>query len=368
MNIPYLSVAPMHDELSAEMHEKFSDVYKRGNFIMGDELSEFEREFAEYCGAAYAIGCGNGLDALYLILEAMEIGAGDEVIVPSNTYIATALAASRVGARPVFVEPNPKTFTIDPSRIEEKITSKTKAIMAVHLYGRPCDMDEIYVIAKKYNLKVIEDAAQAHGACYKGKKTGNLGDAAGFSFYPGKNLGALGDGGAVVTNDKEIAERVRVLRNYGSSIKYYNEYQGTNSRLDEMQAAFLRVKLSNLDKWNKERNRISEIYIDRINNPLIELPLRSDNGHYGVWHIFPAMCDYRDKLMEYLKDKGICTLCHYPVPMHMQKAYKELNIHEGSLPLAEKISACELSIPLYYGMTDEEIEYVVAAINEFEVK
>lgn len=301
-------------------------------------VRDIEKEFTEYCRTKYAIGCGNGLDALMLILRALDIGEGDEVIVPSNTYIATALAVSYVGATPVFVEPPENTYTIDPSRIEEKVTEKTKAIMAVHLYGRACDMDGINSVAEKYNLKVVEDSAQAHGAEYKGKRTGGLGIASGFSFYPGKNLGALGDGGAVTTNDPVIAEKVRILRNYGSEAKYYNKYKGVNSRLDEMQAGFLRVKLPHLDKWNKERNRIADIFLQKTNNPLIKLPLPSDEVYYTVWHIFPVMCKQRDRLAEYLKENGIGTLCHYPVPMHLQEAYKELGIPKGELPLAEAIS------------------------------
>ena len=264
MKIPYLNFAPMHNELKKEITDKFNKVFDKNYYIMGEELENFEKEFANFCGAKYAIGCGNGLDALILILKAYGIGIGDEVIVPSNTYIATALAVSHAGATPIFVEPNIRTFNIEPSLIEEKITTKTKAIMPVHLYGRAADMDPINKIAKKYNLKVIEDCAQAHGAKYKGKTIGTLGDAAGFSFYPGKNLGALGDAGAIVTNDDKLAEKVHMLRSYGSKIKYVHEIIGYNSRLDEMQAAFLSVKLKNLDKWNAERDRIANTYINNI--------------------------------------------------------------------------------------------------------
>ena len=366
MNIPYCSFNAMHDELSEKMHDKFHEVYTKNYFIMGNELAEFEREFADYCDADYAIGTGNGLDALYIILKALEIGKGDEVIVPSNTYIATALAVSYVGAVPVFVEPDINTYTIDPARIESKITTKTKAIMAVHLYGRVCEMDPIIAIAEKYGLKVIEDAAQAHGATYKGKKVGSIGTAAGFSFYPGKNLGALGDGGAITTNDKALAEKMAMLRNYGSDVKYHHELQGTNSRLDEMQAGFLRMKLPCLDKWNKERCRIAARYIEGITNPMIKLPLLGDEDHYTVWHIFPVLCEKRDSLAEYLKERGIGTLSHYPIPMHLQGAYKELGIAKGALPLAEKISNEELSLPLYYGMTDEEINYIIDALNAYK--
>ncbi|MBE6880779.1 MAG: DegT/DnrJ/EryC1/StrS family aminotransferase [Ruminococcaceae bacterium] len=366
MNIPYCSFETMHNELNAQLHECFDRVLSSNYFITGPELSAFEKEFAEYCGVKHAIGCGTGLDALYLVLKALGVGAGDEVIVPSNTFIATALAVSYAGATPVFVEPDMQSYNIDTNRIEEKINEKTKAIIAVHLYGRASDMDVICELAKKHNLYLLEDAAQAHGAQFKGKRVGGFGIAAGFSFYPGKNLGALGDSGAVVTNDDQLAEKVRMLRNYGSSRKYHHDYLGTNSRLDELQASFLRVKLTQLDKWNAERNRIADIYIEKINNPLIKMPLPSDDDHYTVWHIFPVLCEQRDKLQAYLSEKGIGTLSHYPVPMHMQKAYASLGIAEGELPNAEKISSCELSIPLYYGLSDEEIEYIVEALNSFK--
>ncbi len=367
MKIPYLTFDAMHNELKQELLKKYCDVMDRNYFIMGCELTEFEKTFAEYLGAKYVIGCGNGLDALHIILKTLDIGKGDEVIVPSNTFIATALAVSYAGATPVFVEPVLNTFNIDPSRIEEKITAKTKAIMAVHLYGRPADMDPILAIAKKHNLKVIEDCAQAHGAKYKGVKIGNFGIASGFSFYPGKNLGALGDGGAIVTNDPEIAKKAFMLRNYGSEIKYHNEYKGFNSRLDEIQAAFLNAKLPSLDKWNEERKRIAKRYFAEINNPLIALPLPSDDVFDCVWHVFAVRCKERDRLEKYLAEKGIGTNKHYPIPMHLQKAYADLGIKKGELPFAEEISATELSIPLYYGMTEEEITYVVSALNAFSI-
>ena len=295
----------------------------------------------------------------------MDIQSNDEVIVPSNTYIATALAVSNVGAVPVFVEPEIATYNIDVSRIKEKITNKTKAIIAVHLQGRPADMDKINDIAKKYNLKVIEDAAQAHGAKYKGKVVGSLGDAAGFSFYPGKNLGALGDGGCVTTNNKELAYKVRALGNYGSDYKYHHIYRGVNSRLDELQAAFLNVKLGNLDKWNTERRRIASRYLNDICNPNIILPLPSNNVFEHIYHVFVIRCKNRDRLEKYLNDLGIGTVKHYPVPMHLQGAYADLNIPKGSLPIAEEISNTVLSIPMYYGITDDEISYVIDTINKF---
>jgi dTDP-4-amino-4,6-dideoxygalactose transaminase len=362
MKIPFASFEKMHQEIQDEITEKFKQVYARNWFIQGEELEQFEEEYAAYCGVKYCVGCGNGLDALFLPLKAYGIGAGDEVIVPSNTFIATALAVSYTGATPVFVEPTIDSFNIDPSRIEEKITARTKAIMAVHLYGQPADMDAIKAVAQKYDLKVIEDSAQAHGASYKNQKTGSLGDAAGFSFYPGKNLGALGDAGAMVTNDKELADKVRALGNYGSDYKYHHIYQGNNSRLDEMQAAFLRIKLRNLDRWNANRIETAEKYLEGIHNPEIILPqVAKDSTH--VFHIFAVRCARREELESYLNAKGIGTNKHYPIPMHMQGAYRELGIPEGALPIAEEISKTQLSIPMYYGMTDEEIAYVIEALN-----
>lgn len=365
MFVPYLSMQSMHDEIETEIFEAFKKCYRKNWFIMGDEMKSFEKEFADYCGTRYAVGCANGLDALHLILLAYGIGPGDEVIVPSSTYIATALAVTFTGAVPIFVEPEANSFNIDPTRIEEKITPHTKAIMAVHLYGRPADMEAINAVAKKHSLKVVEDAAQAHGASYKGRKTGNLGDAAGFSLYPGKNLGALGDGGIIVTNDSQVAEQTLVLRNYGSRTKYYNEVVGVNSRLDEIQAAFLRIKLKRLDRWNFERTKIADRYLHEIRNPFIKLPLASDETYYNVWHIFPIMCDCRDILEKHLCDHEIGVMKHYPVPMHLQEAYADLNIPRGALPLAEEISRCELSIPLYYGMTDAQVSAVIEALNSF---
>ena len=364
MKIPFASFKVMHQEIEQEMLDKFREVYERNWFIQGPELEAFEQEFATYCGTKYCVGCGNGLDALFLPLKAYGIGEGDEVIVPSNTFIATALAVTYAGATPVFVEPVDRYYNINPAEIEAKITAKTKAIMAVHLYGQPADMQPIMELARKYNLKVIEDAAQAHGASYYGKRTGSLGDAAGFSFYPGKNLGALGDGGAFVTDDKELAEKVRALGNYGSDYKYHHIYQGNNSRLDEVQAAFLRIKLRNLNRWNENRKKTAQKYCKGIQNPLIKLPEVMD-GVEHVYHIFAVRCDRRDELEKHLNDLGIGTNKHYPIPMHLQGAYQFLHIPQGALPIAEDISATELSIPMYYGMTDEEIEYVIDGINSF---
>ena len=365
MEIPFADLRPMHDELRNELDVAYKKVMDNSWFIQGKELEAFEKEFAAYVGVKHCIGVATGLDALYLVLKAYGIGEGDEVIVPSNTFIATALAVSYAGATPVFVEPVLETFNIDASRIEAAITSKTKAIMTVQLQGRCCDMDEINRIAKKHGLKVIEDAAQAHGAKYKGKKAGALGDAAGFSFYPGKNLGALGDGGCVTTNDDELAAKVRALGNYGSDYKYHHIYKGTNSRLDEMQAAFLRVKLPHLEKWNEARRQVAARYLSEIKNPLIKLPLPTSEEYEHIYHVFVIRCDKRDELEKYLLDNGIHTVKHYPIPMHMQGAYADLHIAEGALPIAEEISRTVLSIPMYYGMRDDQVDYVIDKLNEF---
>ncbi len=364
MNIPFVSFDVMQKEIKKDLMAKFEEMYDNAYYVQGNEYKKFNVNFAEYCGCKYAVGVGNGLDALMLILKAYNIGVGDEVIVPSNTFIATALAATYVGAKPVFVEPIIAEYNINPDLIEEKITSKTKAIIAVHLYGQCADMDKINEIAKKYNLKVIEDAAQAHGALYKGRKAGSLGDAAAFSMYPGKNLGALGDGGMVVTNDKEVAEKVTALCCYGSDYKYHHIYKGVNSRLDEIQAGFLNIKLEHLDKWNAQRNAIANKYLNGISNKKIKLPV-VNNNNYHVWHIFAVRCNERDALEKHLNNSGIGTNKHYPTPMHLQGAYSDLNIVKGDLPLAEEISNTELSLPMYYGMKEEEINYVIDVINKF---
>lgn len=362
MSIPFMTFGPMHEELREEMEGAFRRVYDSGWFIQGKECQAFEEEFAAYCEVPYAIGCGNGLDALYLILRAMDIGAGDEVIVPSNTFIATALAVSYAGANPVLVEPSMETYNLDPKRLEGAITPRTKAIIAVHLYGQPAPMDEILAVAKKHGLRVIEDAAQAHGALYKGQKVGSLGDAAGFSFYPGKNLGALGDGGAVTTRNKALADRIRTLGNYGAAVKYHHEEKGTNSRLDELQAAFLRVKLGRLDRFTAGRQAIASRYLKEIRNPRITLPQMSLDGVH-VWHIFPVLVEEREGFLSYLEGKGIHGACHYPIAIHHQGAYREER--DGSYPMAEDIAAREASLPLFYGMKEEEIAAVIAAVNAY---
>ena len=366
MAVPFVSLKPMHDEIRTELDKAYSLVMDESYYIQGQQCQLFEQEYASYCNAKHCIGVATGLDAIYMILRAMDIGSGDEVIVPSNTFIATALAVSYVGATPVFVEPTIETYNIDVSKIEECITARTKAIIAVHLQGRPADMDAICRIASSHGLRVIEDAAQAHGARYKGKRVGSLSDAAAFSFYPGKNLGALGDGGCVVTNNDEIASKVRALGNYGSDYKYHHIYKGTNSRLDEIQAAFLRVKLPYLDKWNNCRRKIAEKYFESITNPLIKLPIASSLDYEHIYHVFVIRCDRRDELETFLKNKGVDTVKHYPIPMHLQKAYSDLGYSEGDFPVAEEISKTVLSLPMYYGMTDIEVEHVIKSINEFK--
>lgn len=366
MKIPFVSFLPMERELEDDLRAAFERVYAKSWYISGTEDEAFEKAFAGYCGASYCVGVGNGLDALMLILKALDIGVGDEVIIPSNTYIATALAVTYVGATPVFVEPDIRTFNVDPGKMEERITPRTKVVMPVHLYGQACEMDQIMDIAEKYSLYVVEDCAQAHGARYKGRQVGTFGIAAGFSFYPGKNLGALGDGGAVITDDEGLAKKVRALGNYGSDHKYHHIYQGHNSRLDELQAAFLSAKLPHLDRMNQERDHIAGCYLKGIRHPGVILPYVISDAE-PVWHIFGIRCDRRDDLARYLQEKGICTNRHYPIPIHLQECYRNLGIPQGSLPIAEEISTTELSLPLYYGMTDEEIRYVVDSINSFAI-
>lgn len=362
--IPFVSFKPIEEELHKEFHAAFERVFDSSWYIKGKEGELFEHEFSTFCKAKYCIGCGNGLDALTLSLKALGIGNGDEVLVPSNTFIATVLAVTYVGAKPVFVEPDIRTYNIDVHKIEEKITSRTKAILPVHLYGQPVEMNEVLAIAQKENLMVIEDCAQAHGATYHGKAVGSFGEASGFSFYPGKNLGALGDAGAVVTNNEAVEAKVRALGNYGSDYKYHHIYQGYNSRLDEMQAAFLRVKLSHLERMNEERRRIADRYRNEIINEQIVLPHVIDDVK-PVWHVFAVRCERRDKLADYLAEFGIMTNKHYPTPIHLQEAYADLMIKEGELPIAEEISRTELSLPMYYGLTEEEESFVIDKINLF---
>lgn len=364
MKIPFSTFELMHNAMKEELTNAFERVLANGWFIQGNECEAFEREFAEYCGTKYCVGTGNGLESLSLSLRAMGIEEGDEVIIPSHTFIATALAVKYAGATPVFVEVHADTYLINENLIEEKITDRTKAIIVVQLYGQMAQMEKIVEIAEKYNLLILEDDAQSHGATHNGILAGSVGDAGGFSFYPGKNLGALGDAGAMVTNNKEIADKVRALSNYGSTEKYVHKYQGVNSRLDEMQAAFLREKLRHMEEWTEERIRIAQKYYDGINNPKIILPVVGE-GNKHVYHIFAIRCKERDSLQVYLAERGIGTVIHYPIAMHMQEAFAELGFEKGAFPIAEEIAATELSLPLYIGMTDEEIDYVIEVINKF---
>lgn len=362
--ISFLDLGKVNNRFREEIDSRIKTVLDKGWYLQGDENQRFNENFSRFCGTQFALGVANGLDALNLLIKASGFGPGDEIIVPANTYIATILAISENGCTPVLVEPDIHTYNIDVNRIEEKITSKTKAIMVVHLYGQSVQMEKVWEIAKKHNLKVFEDCAQAHGAYYQDKRVGNLSDGAAFSFYPGKNLGCMGDGGAVVTNDKTLYEKVKAIANYGSDYKYHHIYKGTNSRLDEMQAAVLDVKLKFLDADNSRRRAISKYYRDNIKNPAIILPeVYCEESH--VWHIFAVRCDNRGRLQQYLKEKDIQTLIHYPVPPHKQDAYKEWS--DQSYPVSEEIHRTVLSLPMSPVLEDSEVEYVVDAINAFKL-
>lgn len=361
MNIPFLDLKALNNRHRADFHNALDRVLDSGWLVLGEEVAAFEREFATYCEVEHCIGVGNGLDALHLVLRAWGIGEGDEVIVPSNTYIATWLAVTYTGAVPVPVEPNPITFNIDPMRIEQAVTPRTRAIVPVHLYGQPADMDAVRCVADKYGLKVLEDAAQAHGARYKGKRTGGLGDAAGFSFYPGKNLGAIGDGGAVTTNDAGLADQIRVLRNYGSRVKYHNETVGYNSRLDEIQAAFLRTKLAFLDSENFRRTEIARLYQLGLEKTAFRLPIVPECVD-PVWHLYVVRVKQRELLQAWLAKKNIGTLIHYPVPPHKQPAYKA--VAQGLAPIAEEMAAEVISLPMGPHLSNEDIANVILALHE----
>ena len=373
MNIPFLELKPGYQELKAELDAAYQRVMDSGWFLLGRELEGFETEYAGYCGSKHCVGVANGLDALHLILRAWEIGAGDEVIVPSNTYIATWLAVSYAGATPVPVEPDPRTCNIDPAQIEAAITPRTRAIMPVHLYGQPADMDPIMEMAGRHGLKVIEDSAQAQGALYKGRRAGALGHASGHSFYPGKNLGAFGDGGAVTTDDDALADRVRTLRNYGSKKKYYNECQGFNSRLDELQAAFLRVKLKKLDEWNARRRRLAGIYLREFAPFCAEPPASGIVLPFvsaevtPVWHLFVVRHGQRDAFQRRLAERGVGTLIHYPVPPHRSGAYANLQVSQSKelkLPVAEELARTVISLPIGPHVTIEQAGQVAVAVGE----
>lgn len=362
--IPYLNLESVHQPIQKELDDAIQSVCHKNWFILGEALEQFEQEYAKYCGVKYCIGVGNGLDALHLILRGYGIGYGDEVIVPVNTFIATALAVSYCGATPVFVDVTEDAL-IDVDKIEEKITHKTKAIIAVHLYGRLVNTEKLKQLADAYELKLIEDAAQAHGAVdvSTGEKAGSLADAAGFSFYPGKNLGAMGDAGAITTNDEELYQKVKALRNYGSDVKYKHIYRGVNSRLDEIQAAVLSVKLKYLDDWNRERRKIASQYINCINQSSLKLPKIS--GEDNVWHIFPVFPEKRDELKAYLEEHQIMSQIHYPIPLHLQQAYVDLPYKKNDFPVAEQLAEKELSLPLWPGMEEQDIERVIEVVNGF---
>lgn len=360
--IKFLDLKKINNRYREEIASRIKDILDKGWYLQGEENENFTKNFANFCGTKFALGVANGLDALNLIIKAYGFGNGDEIIVPANTYIATILAISENGCIPILVEPDIKTYNINPDSIEEKITTKTKAIMVVHLYGQAVQMEKIWKIAKKYNLKIIEDSAQAHGAIYQENRTGNLGDASGFSFYPGKNLGCIGDGGAVTTNDEELFNKIKAIANYGSDRKYHHIYKGVNSRLDEIQAAVLDIKLKHLDSDNNKRREISKYYRENIKNSKIILPETYDEKSH-VWHIFAVRTKNRDEFQKYLTEKGIQTIIHYPTPPHKQGAYKEWN--NLSFPITEEIHNTILSLPISPVMTDSEIEKVVEVVNEY---
>ena len=363
MNIAFLDMKAAHRELQGELLANCRRVLESGQYILGEEVDLFEREFAAYCGVRHAIGVGNGLDALHLILRGYGIGPGDEVIVPANTYIATWLAISHAGATPVPVEPDPLTHNLDVNLIEYAITGRTKAILPVHLYGQPADMDPIVETGRKFGLRVIEDAAQAHGAKYRGRHAGSLGDAAAFSFYPSKNLGALGDAGAVVTDDEALADRIRMLRNYGSRIRYRHETKGLNTRLDPLQAAVLRLKLHYLDGWNDLRSRWAALYLEGLaGDTRLRLPAVLERAK-SAWHLFVVRHPQRDALQRHLSQEGIETLIHYPVPPHRSEAYADAGLPVGSFPVTEHLAATILSLPIGPHLSREAILRVIGAVK-----
>lgn len=365
MKIPYLNFETVHQQIEEEIFQSFKATYQSNWYIMGNKLKEFEQEYAQFSGTEFCIGVANGLDALILCLKSLNIGPGDEVIVPSNTYIATWLAVSFVGAKPIPVEPNIKTYNIDPTKIEAYINNATKAIMPVHLYGQSCEMDEIMKIAHKYNLYVIEDNAQAQGATYNGKLCGSFGEVNATSFYPGKNLGALGDAGAVTTNNLELNKKIRELRNYGSEIKYINNIKGINSRLDELQAGFLSVKLKYLHSWTEERKKIAKLYNENLKNIENMILPQLAEGADHVYHIYLIRTSKRDELQAHLTKTDIGTLIHYPIPPHLQKAYDEMGYKKGDFPIAEEIASTALSLPLYPGLKKDEVAFICAEIKKY---
>lgn len=360
--VPFLDLQATYAELADELDGAVARVLGRGWYVLGAEVEAFERRWAAHVGVAHCVGVASGLDALHLSLVAMGVGEGDEVLVPSNTYIATWLAVSRTGARPVPVEPHPVTANIDPGRLEAAITPRTRAILPVHLYGLPAEMDGVRAVAARHGLRVLEDAAQAHGARYRGTPVGGLGDAGAWSFYPSKNLGAFGDGGAVTTDDPELAERLRSLRNYGSRVRNVNDERGFNSRLDELQAALLSEKLARLDAWNARRTALARAYLDALAGSPVRLPPDPD-GH--AWHVFAVHTPRRDALAAHLAEQGVGTLIHYPVPPHLQPAYRDLGVREGDLPIAEALARETLSLPMGPHLSHDDAERVIDAVLGF---
>lgn len=368
MKVPFLSFNGMHPELREEMIQVFTEFYDRQYYVLGESVENFEKEYAIFNRVNYCAGVSNGLDAIYLSLKALGIGPGDEVIVPSNTFIASVLAISYTGATPIFVEPDPKTYNLDPTLIERSITYKTKAIIPVHLYGQAAEMKAILAIAENNGLWVVEDNAQAHGARFDGQLTGSFGHLNATSFYPGKNLGALGDAGAVTTNSKEGFEQIKSLRNYGSRIKYHNSEIGHNMRLDELQAGILSLKLKHLAKWTEQRQQIAAWYdshLSRLNS--IILPYTHPEATH-VYHLYVIRTSQRDELQQFLHEKGIGTLIHYPIPPHLQEAYSQLNYKRGDFPIAEELAKTSLSLPIWPGMTEEMVNFISDSISEFETK
>lgn len=355
----------MNEEIKAELLPSFENFIDKGWYILGDQVKQFEHDYANYCTTKYAVGVANGLDALIIALKTLNIGVGDEVIVPSNTYIASWLAVSYVGATPVPVEPRFETYNINPDLIESAITPKTKAIMPVHLYGQCCEMNAIMHIAQKHNLFVVEDNAQSQGATYNGKVTGSFGHINGTSFYPGKNLGAYGDAGAITTNDEQLYKRSNVIRNYGSQKKYYNEIKGINSRLDELQAGFLSIKLKHLTKWSEQRNHIAALYNQQLSGVGDVVTPVLANGATSVYHLYVIRTNKRDALQQYLNENAVGTLIHYPLPPHLQEAYQELGYKKGDFPLAETIADTCISLPMFPGLTDEQVKQVCDTIKQF---
>ena len=364
MKVPFSILERQYKMYQKEYEAKTLEVLRKGWYILGEETEKFEEEYAKYTGTKYALGIDNGLNALVLAFRALNIGQSDEVIVQGNTFIATVMGITINGATPIFVEPD-EYYNIDIEKIEEKITERTKAICVVHLYGQATRMDKILELCKKYNLKLVEDCAQAHGAEFNGQKIGSFGDIGCFSFYPGKNLGCFGDGGAITTNDEEIYKKIKILRSYGSEKKYHHIEVGYNARLDELQAGLLRIKLNHLLELTNERKEIAEQYLKEIKNPLVQLPkVREKCSH--VWHLFVVRIENRDRFQKYLEENGIGTVIHYPIPPHLSKAYENLGYKVGDYPKTEGYSDTVVSLPLYNGMTNEEINYVIKKINEYK--